>query len=80
MPITAANRELIPKASYSAYKTNLQIFCRQYDASFVDLDNNTTFCNNEFSDSVHLNTAGSIKFFKLIASHVVQHKLLQEPL
>ncbi len=77
MPITSANRELIPKYVFSIYKENLRVLSKQFGAGFLDLDSSSCFCDKDFSDTVHLNTIGGNKFVKLIADYVVQNKLIE---
>jgi len=77
MPITSVNRELLPDYVLTAYRQNLRVLTKTYGASFIDLDNGGRFNDEDFGDTVHLSTTGSIKFIRIVADYVRQHKLLQ---
>ncbi len=74
MPVTTANRSLIPNHVFAAYKEQLRVSSLQYGADFLDLDK--SFNDSDFNDSVHLNARASGKFVRLIADHLKQHALI----
>ncbi len=76
MPITSTNRQLLPGYVFAAYKEHLRVLSRPYGAHFIDLDDSGCFNDQDFTDTVHLNTTGGIKCLKLISSYVKQHRLV----
>ncbi len=76
MPITSTNRQLLPEHVFSAYKNNLRVLSKTYGATFVDLDNSGRFNDEDFGDTVHLSTTGSIKLIEAIANYIEQYNLL----
>lgn len=61
MPITDTNRELIPKALFKRYQSDLAFYAEKYGATYVDLSNNDIFVAEDFLDTVHVNPVGGKK-------------------
>jgi hypothetical protein len=61
MPITDANRNLIPANIYKDYLASISRLPAQFGATFVDLDRTKDFEANDFFDSVHVNAVGGKK-------------------
>ena len=76
MPITSINRELLPKHIFDLYKNNLRVFSKLLGANFLDLDETNCFNDQDFGDTVHLSTAGSVKMIKLISDYMGEHVLV----
>lgn len=75
MPITSVNRDLLPEYISALYKDNLQVLSKSFGAHFLDLDDVNCFNDQDFGDTVHLSTTGSIKMIKLIADYIAEHEL-----
>lgn len=67
----------MPDYVFAAYKQNLGVLTKTYGASFVDLDSSGKFNDDDFGDTVHLSTTGSIKLIRSIAESIVQYQLLE---
>ena len=78
MPITSTNRQMLPDYIFTAYKQNLRVLSRPYGAHFIDLDSSGCFNDQDFTDTVHLNTAGGVKCLKLISTYVREHQLIEQ--
>ncbi len=77
MPVTSVNRQLLPEYVFTAYKQNLSVLTKTYGATFIDLDSSGKFSDEDFGDTVHLSTTGSIKLIHAIAESIAQYKLLE---
>lgn len=72
MPITRANRNLVPPAVFALYQSRTSEIARSGGAQYVDFDNPKDFVASDFMDSVHLNGTGGQKVLDRIASLIVQ--------
>jgi hypothetical protein len=72
MPITSVNRRLIPEFTWQAYKSSLRVITISKAARFVDLESSDQFCDDDFGDTVHLNTIGGIKLVQVLVEQLLQ--------
>lgn len=77
MPVTKANRSLIPNFAWNAYKRSLRVISFSKGAQFIDLEETKQFSEADFQDTVHLNTIGGIKMVQLIVAEVLQQGKLK---
>ncbi len=75
MPITSINKKLLPDYIFALYRNNLAVLSKSFGADFLDLDKTSCFNDQDFGDTVHLSTSGSIKMIKLIADHISANDL-----
>ena len=75
MPITSVNRSLLPDHVFALYKNNLRVVSKLFGARYLDLDEMKCFNDQDFGDTVHLNTFGSNKMIKLISDYVIANNL-----
>jgi hypothetical protein len=61
MPLTEANRKLLPQDFLANFNRDLQEGCSEHKAGFVDLSASKDFQLADFCDSVHLNARGGEK-------------------
>jgi hypothetical protein len=73
MPITEVNRKLIPSLSWQAYKWSLRVITASKGARFIDLEGVHQFNDDDFGDTVHLNTIGGIKLVQLLVADLLQN-------
>jgi hypothetical protein len=67
MPVTSVNRRLIPKFVWNSYQASLRVITRSKGASLVDLQGSNLFTDDDFGDTVHLNTTGGTKMLNFLA-------------
>jgi hypothetical protein len=70
MPLTQDNVELMPAGFYAHYSSSVQQLASKYHASVWDFQDTKTFPKTLFSDSVHLNGKGGMRFFEVLASRL----------
>ena len=68
MPLTPDNLRLLPPGVYDLYLNNIRKSAALCNARFLDLDNSKDFSGRDFSDPVHLNGFGAIKFMNIVAN------------
>jgi hypothetical protein len=82
MPLTLENLQLLPPGVYESYLRSVKEIADKNKADFLDLndlnDLNTEqqFSKQDFSDPVHLNGYGAIKFMDLLAKNLLAKNLL----
>ncbi len=67
MPISAANRDLIPPGFYDRYRATTKELCKKYGADYSDLNVAQWSSNDNFVDSVHLLPRVSQAFMRDLA-------------
>ena len=67
MPLTEENVKLMPPGFYDNYKQRISNLASKYGADVVDLNNADVFGKELFADSVHMNGAGGVRFFRELA-------------
>ncbi|MBY0550078.1 MAG: DUF1574 domain-containing protein [Candidatus Obscuribacterales bacterium] len=68
MPLTQANVDLMPPGFYQNYKQRIGSLAGKYGASVLDMHDPSVFGKELFADSVHMNGAGGVKFFKELSA------------
>ncbi len=66
MPLTQANKRLLPGGLYPWYCQRLGETVRAHGASYVNMDGSVLFADSDFDDCVHLNEAGGGKLFSRV--------------
>jgi len=66
-PLTTENRQLIKPPFYDAYINETSGVARNCGATFVNLDLPAVFKHDDFSDTIHLNGRGGLKYLDQIA-------------
>ncbi len=67
MPLTEENVQLMPAGFYDSYKQRIERLATTYNATVIDLNTPGLFGKEYFADSVHMNGAGGMRFFKVLA-------------
>lgn len=67
MPLTQDNVGLMPPGFYDNYKRRIASLAQNFGAVVVDMHDPATFSKDLFADSVHMNGAGGVKFFQVLA-------------
>lgn len=70
MPLTADNIALMPPGFYSEYKRSLSELSQKHHATVIDTSKLTSFNDDSFLDTVHLNASGGQNLAALIAASV----------
>ena len=70
MPLTRANRELLPPFFYERFSKQLAAQCTNCQISLLDLHSDPSFTDKAFWDSAHLNECGAA-----ILNQAVAHKV-----
>ena len=71
MPLTTANRKLLPAEFWSYYNNQISQKCKKYDADWIDIDTDVKgFNDKEFMDSVHLNLVGGHRLASTFALYI----------
>ncbi len=68
IPVTPANRALVPVGNYDRYLRLLHSTAQKWDACCVDLGEDHDFVATDFYDTCHMNAAGGKKFVDKIVS------------
>jgi hypothetical protein len=76
MPLTAANRGLLPSVFWTSYKGGLKTACADNGARYLDLSADKLFKTSDFVDTVHLNAGGGTKLIDKIADTVARDAVL----
>lgn len=76
MPLLDQNLKLMPQGSYDLYKSTVQSLASKYDAQFLDLQDPTTFKNDMYCDTAHMNGKGGMTFFTLLSEKLVSNSKL----
>jgi Protein of unknown function (DUF1574) len=66
MPLTEANKKLLPADAWARYKALLVNETAKYDAAYLDADIPGEFSMSDFEDSCHMNSRGGRKFYKIL--------------
>lgn len=70
MPLTAANRELLPPGFYQNFCDKIQTIAARPNVKFVDLGASPDFTNDDFWDTAHLNHFGGHKLVDRVAKQI----------
>ncbi len=70
MPLTRDNINVMPAGFYARYSQTMQHLCREYQGQFLDLNSEEDFPKKYFADSVHLNSAGGMRFFEVLSERL----------
>ena len=76
MPITAPNKALIDPQLLKRYYDFMENTAKQYNVTYINMDNRGIFELNDFRDSSHLNSSGGKKFFTALAQELVKQNNL----
>ena len=74
MPLTEANLRLLPLGVYKQYLSQVRTLAEKHQAHFLDLNDGHSFSDKDFSDPVHLNGSGAIKFMNTVAKSLYSWK------
>lgn len=77
MPVTSVNRQLIPEFVWNSYQASLRVITRSNGAIFVDLQGSNLFTDDDFGDTVHLNTTGGTKMLNFLAKDLSKEARLR---
>lgn len=80
MPVTTINKNLIAPFAWETYKNSLSVLAHEKGAAYLDFDNTTAFSDEDFGDTVHLNTRGAIRMIALLSNEVVNREDLSKAL
>jgi Protein of unknown function (DUF1574) len=78
MPVTSVNRKLIPSVIWNSYQANLRVLARSKGARFIDLQNSQRFTDDDFGDTVHLNTVGGTKMLEILVDNLLGEDELEK--
>jgi hypothetical protein len=67
MPLQSENMQLLQKGVYNMYLQELAQITESESAEFIDLNRPGLFQPSDFSDYVHLNGIGGLKFFNYLS-------------
>jgi len=70
MPVTKENLALLPDEIKVRYDRKVRELATKYDAKVFTSEGRLTFNTDDFEDSVHLNTKGGTRLFKLVAEDI----------
>ena len=71
LPLTIANKKLLPTNFWSFYNQQIKKACNQYNADWVDVNKEVKgFGDNEFMDSIHLNLIGGHRLANTMALYI----------
>lgn len=73
MPITDLNRTLLNDQSWSAYRSGVIGMSRRKGATVLDFSESMDFSRSDFSDTVHLHSAGGKKLFDMIMDRLSEN-------
>lgn len=76
MPITDSNKVLIDADLYRAYRQELTNLTKSYECKFIDADSSDVFHQDDFKDTVHLNTRGGRKFQDTLVQKLASESIL----
>lgn len=65
-PLAKANRDQLPTNFEHRYNRQLEEIAKHLQVRFINLIDNTTIHDSDYSDYVHLNSKGATKFWKLV--------------
>lgn len=69
IPVTPANRALVPAGNYDRFVSLIHATARKWGASCVDLGDDKDFVASDFYDTCHMNASGGKKFVdKIVAA------------
>lgn len=79
MPLTAANRALLPEVFWSNYKMAVKTACAQNQAALLDLSDAQSqgFVTSDFIDTVHLSQDGGEKLIGKITTAIAQDRSMR---
>jgi hypothetical protein len=80
MPVTSINKNLIAPYAWETYKNSLTVLAHEKGAAFLDFDNTSAFSDDDFGDTVHLNTRGAIRMIALLSNEVTKQEALTKAL
>ena len=72
MPLTEANKQLLPAGFYESFTQKLQSTLAAQRTEFVDLASLRDWSSDCFSDSVHMNEKGGMQLNQLLAQAIAQ--------
>ncbi len=71
MPLRSDNYALMEPGYYDQYCTDIKKLSSEHRVSFIDMHALSTNSDSDYSDQVHLNGAGAVKFVHTLAPHLV---------
>lgn len=77
MPLTEANKKLLPDDAWCKYKSFLDSTTQRYNASYLDADQPGVYSMADFEDSCHMNSRGGRKFYKMLIEKVAASQCRQ---
>jgi hypothetical protein len=77
MPLRSDNYALMEPGYYDQYRADIDKLSAEHKISFIDMHAPSTIPDSDYSDQVHLNGVGAVKFVRALAPHLVP--LLQNP-
>lgn len=77
MPLTDANKNLMPTGFYQYYKSTINNIARNNSVPIIDLDKGRGYSDDCFYDTVHLNAVGGKRLLGSIAAWFNSNKILR---
>jgi hypothetical protein len=71
MPLRSDNYALMEPGYYDLYCTDIKRLSAEHGVSFIDMHALSTNSDSDYSDQVHLNGAGAVKFVQALAPRLV---------
>lgn len=75
IPVTPANRALVPAGNYERYIKLLHETASKWNACCVDLGEDKDFVAADFYDTCHMNAAGGKKFVEKVVASIAQDEM-----
>lgn len=72
MPLSEANRKLLPAQFYSQFNSRITELTKSNDIPLVDLSSSAEFTDSDFDDTVHLNAGGGAKFLQKVLPFILR--------
>lgn len=71
LPLSKANKELLPKNFWTYYQSSIDKICKKYDVDYIRADQVVLpFEKNELFDSAHLNLMGGLRWSRPTAFYI----------
>lgn len=67
MPLRKDNFEAMSPGFYELYRNDVKTLAKEYGAGFIEMNEPPVFAYRDFTDQVHLNGLGAVKFVRMLA-------------
>ncbi|MBY0358053.1 MAG: DUF1574 domain-containing protein [Candidatus Obscuribacterales bacterium] len=76
VPVTAANRALMPEGAYHRYLALMHKMAKKWDVPLLQPNQSVTFKHSDYSDTAHMNSVGGRKLLESVASYIAADRYL----